>query len=346
MKRHGNLFEKVVNLENIIVAHSAAKKGKQHYKQVKLIETNPELYCKKIQELLLSKKFTTSKYQVETIYDGRKMREIYKLPYFPDRIVQHALLQVCAPIWQLTFIRDTYQSIIGRGTHDARKRVQKTIRNNSPMYALKFDISKYYPSVNNEKLKQIIKTKIKCKDTLWLLEDIIDSNKGIPIGNYTSQYFGNLYLTPFDWWVKQDLKAKHYFRYCDDIVVLGDSAEYCHKIKNKMFKVLSEEYFLNIKNNWQVFPVEDRGLDFVGYVFSKKETRLRRGIAKGFKQKTKSIHRTKMKKSKAVNGIMSYWGWIKYANAKKLWLNQINKQIIELTNPCELNKNPIAKVMK
>lgn len=345
MKRHGNLFHKICSLENIMFAHENARKGKAHYREVKLVNLHPEAFCAEIKRMLESKKFTTSDYIVEQKHDGRKMRTIYKLPYYPDRIVQHALIQVCGPIWQKQFIRDTFQSIVGRGTHDARKRVEKAIRNQPPKYALKFDIEKYYPSIDNEKLKQVVRKKIKCRDTLWLIDNIIDSSQGIPIGNYTSQYFGNLYLNEFDWWAKQDLGIKHYYRYCDDIVVLGDSTKECHEIKEKMFERLQCDFNLKIKKDWQVFPVESRGLDFVGYVFKSNSTRLRTNIAKGFRSKARAVKRVAMGQPQAIGGLMSYWGWVKHANAKKLWLSQVDDTIIRITDRYKTKRNPLKEVM-
>src|SRR5690606_9941326 len=112
----------------------------------------------------------------------------------PDRIVHHAIMIVCGDFWEKSLIRDTFQSLGGRGTSDARKRVQRFIQRNKPKYYLQIDISKYYPSINNNILKEVICKKIKCKRTLDLLYDIIDSCEGVPIGNYLSQIFGNLYL--------------------------------------------------------------------------------------------------------------------------------------------------------
>lgn len=343
MKRHGNLFSKIIELDNILYSHNQAKKGKAHYREVKTVETDPRLFCEQIQYDLETQSFTTSEYEIEDIFDGRKPRTIYKLPYYPDRIVQHAVVTVCKPIWESWFIRDTFQSIVGRGTHDAKNRVEKAIKGSKGLYALKFDISKYYPSVNNELLKQIIRYKIKCKNTLWLLDDIIDSCQGLPIGNYTSQYLGNVYLTPFDWWVKQELKVKHYFRYCDDIVVLANSSKECHKIRKAMFDELNNKYHLTIKTNWQVFPVEDRGVDFVGYVFKPSQTRIRNKIAKNLQTKCKQCIRQYMPQSKYINGIMSYWGWCKHANAKKLWNKCVTEQV--KTKADKFPINPLRNVM-
>lgn len=334
MKRHGNLWEKIIDYDNLIIAHRNARRGKLYYTEVKEVDAFEDEFIKYLQYLLVSKKFNTSPYEISERFDGRKTRTIYKLPYYPDRIVQHALLQVCEPIWKPTFIRDTFQSITGRGTHDARKRVEKAIKNKPPQYALKFDINKYYPSVNNEKLKQICREKIKCKDTLWLIDNIIDSNEGLPIGNYTSQYFGNLYLRSFDWWVKQELKPNSYFRYCDDIVLLGNSAEELHNLKDLCFKKLSEEYNLSIKKDWQVFPVDVRRLDFVGFVFKSDSTRLRKTIAFNIKQKSKQICKSShtMTPFETVNSIGSYWGWCKYANAKKYWYTNVGTKTLKIVN--------------
>jgi len=329
MKRHGNLWQQVCDLDNIRAAHHFARKGKAHYTEVKWVNANEEKVLRQIQDSLLNKTFTTSNYGVEDRFDGRKMRTIHKLPYYPDRIVQHALVNVCEPIWKASFIRDTFQSITGRGTHDARKRVESVVRGNSGLYALKFDIQKYYPNVDNAVLKNEVRRKIKCSDTLWLINNIIDSNQGLPIGNYTSQYFGNIYLSAFDWWVKQQVKPIAYFRYCDDLVLIASSSAEAHRYRQEVFNQLEKKYNLTIKPDWQVFPVDDRGLDFVGFVFTSKKTRLRKSIAKGVKRKAKDIRRKQasMAPYEIANGAGSYWGWCKHGGGKSLWHNVMASDI-------------------
>lgn len=321
MKRHGDLWHKVCDLENIRAAHHAARKGKSHYTEVKWVNANKEKALNAIQAMLLNKTFSTSPYKVENRFDGRKMRTIHKLPYYPDRIVQHALINICGPIWEKSFIRDTFQSITGRGTHDARKRVEAAVRGKPNLYALKFDIKKYYPSVGNDVVKREVRRKIKCSDTLWLIDNIVDSNQGLPIGNYTSQYLGNVYLSNFDWWVKQEICPVAYFRYCDDIVILAHSAHEAHHMREKVFERLFRQYNLTIKSDWQVFPVDQRGLDFVGFVFTSKKTRLRKGIAKGVVRKAKAIRKSSrhMTPYQIANGAGSYWGWCKHGGGKSLW---------------------------
>jgi hypothetical protein len=314
MKRIGNLFDKIVDMDNLRLAHYNAKKGKAHYREVKVIECNPEFYLKQIQDSLISKMFSTSEYIIATINDGKKMRTIHKLPYFPDRIIQHALIQIIDPVISNSFIRDTFQSIKGRGTSDARRRVAKGLKEHKPKYCLQIDVVKYYPSVDNDILKSKIRTKIKCEDTLWLIDDIIDSVQGLPIGNYTSQLLGNFYLTEIDWKIKH--KGLLYFRYCDDFIILSDDKDLLHNLKKEISEWL-EPLKLNIKTNWQVYDIEKQGIDFVGYVFRHSKIRLRKTIAQSFKRSINS--------KENINSIMSYWGWIKPIQAIRLWKTNINK---------------------
>jgi len=329
MKRYGNLWDTITDFDNLVHAHKQARRGKAHYREVQMVNSDLENYIRWIQEELKNKTFNTSDYEIMDRWDGRKMRVIYKLPYFPDRIVQHAVVQVCEPFWKSSFIRDTYQSIVGRGTHDARKRVEKYVKGNSGLYALKFDIHKYYPNVNHDILKKEIRRRIKCPHALWLLDNIIDSGDGIPIGNYTSQYFGNIYLHRFDWWVKQELKLYGYFRYCDDIVLLANSSYEAHRLRKQIFSKLNCEYCLDIKPDWQVFPIDDRGLDFVGYVFKSDGTRLRKSIADGIKNKKNNITKSpkQMTHYQIANGMGSYWGWCKHVQAKRYWYDNVTRPV-------------------
>lgn len=336
MKRAGNLWSKICDRDALRLAHKAARRGKLHYREVRWVDTNEDAAIEAIYLSLANKTYTTSPYEVEERFDGRKMRVIHKLPYYPDRIVQHALVSACEDVWRASFIRDTFQSIAGRGTHDARKRVRAAVRDNPDLYALKFDIQKYYPSVNNDLLKAKARKTIKCKNTLWLLDNIIDSCEGLPIGNYTSQYLGNVYLSDFDWWVKQSLHPRGYFRYCDDIVVLGNSAQECHAYRNAMFEKLSREYCLSVKRDWQVSPVDARGLDFVGFVFTSRNVKLRRGIANGVRDKARRIKRGGLSPHKIAGGAGSYWGWCKHGQGRALWAKHMTADALSAINVAKI----------
>lgn len=330
MKRYGNLYQKIASIENIELAHKNAQKGKRHYKEVKMVNANQEKYFNEIREMLLNKTFRNSEYTKMTkITDNGKKREILKLPYYPDRIIHHAIMNVVEPIWFKTLIRDTYSAIKTRGIHDGVMKVKKALKDKeNTQYCLKLDVEKFYPSINNELLKKVIRRKIKDSDLLWLLDEIIDSTEGVPIGNYLSQYFGNLFLSPFDHWIKEIKNEKYYYRYCDDIVILHKSKAHLHKLKREI-----EEYLQNcnlkIKGNWQIFPIEKRGIDFLGYRFFHNYTLVRKSISKKFINRVKVIkkHNAKMTASQTINSIMSYLGWLKFANSKNLYNSVIDREV-------------------
>lgn len=281
MKRHSNLYEKIISIENLKLADKKARKGKHNYKELKKHIQNEEQNIQDLHQILKDKNFKTSEYTTFKIYEGKE-RIISKLPYFPDRLLQHAVLLVLEPIFVSTFTADTYSCIRGRGVHKASYNLRKALQNKEETkYCLKLDIKKFYPNVDNEILMTLLRRKFKDKDLLNLLENIIMSMKGLPIGSYTSQFFANFYLTYFDHWIKEELKVKYYFKYCDDIVILSDNKE---ELRFWFFQI--KEYLctlnLEIKSNYQIFPVEKRGIDWVGFKHYHTHTLIRKSIKKNY----------------------------------------------------------------
>lgn len=328
MKRIDNIFEKICSIENLRLADENARRCKKSTYGVRVHDKNREQNIVNLHNQLLSGQFKTSKYSVFKIYEPKE-REIYRLPYYPDRIVHHAVMNVLEPIWLSVFTTNTYSCIKRRGIHAAAKKLSTDLykNQNETKYCLKLDIKKYYPSINHEVLKNIIRKKIKDKRLLNLLDEVIDSAPGLPIGNYLSQYFANLYLAYFDHNIKENKKVKYYYRYADDIVVLSSSKSelrelYCY-IESE-FKQLQ----LTIKKNWQIFPVSKRGIDFVGYVFYHRHTRLRKRIKKSLCKKVATIRKSNKKHTrKEVNKRLSSWlGWAKYCDSINL-INKLSKTI-------------------
>ena len=265
MKRVGNLYQIISSMDNLKAAHLNARKGKGWYKDVKKVNEHEEEYLIQLQEMLVQKTYRTSEYVTFTRKEGRKERVIYKLPYFPDRICQWAVIQVIEPYLIRNMIANTYSAIPGRGIHKAMKDVKTAIRKDPSgmAYCLKLDVKKYYPSIDHGILKAKFRRLFKDPDLLWLLDEIIDStpgNTGIPIGNYVSQYAGNFYLSEFDHWIKEDKHIKHYFRYMDDVCIFSDSKEDLHRLRLEIDEYFRVKLHLQIKENWQVFPTFVRGL--------------------------------------------------------------------------------------
>lgn len=323
MKRIGNLYEKIYDIENLRLAHKQARRGKSFYTEVKLIDENEDEYLYRLQDMLIHKTYHTSKYEVFEKKEGKKIRKIYKLPYFPDRICQWAIIQVIEPYLMRTLTDDTYSALPGRGVERARRKMVRALKTDpeNTVWCLKIDISKYYPNVNIEKLKLKYRRLFKDNDLLWLLDEILDSNPdtGVPIGNYISQYSGNIYLSNFDHRVKEVYHIKHYFRYMDDMVFLSSSKEELQNLIKEITKYLADEYDLKVKDSWSLFRVEDRGIDFVGYVFRHDSIRLRKSIAHSIK-KTSSKIRWRVNNDMELNrhlyfSFNSLKGWLKHSHS-------------------------------
>jgi RNA-directed DNA polymerase len=255
MKRYNNLYNEIINIENLKLADSKARKGKSKQYGVKKHLENEQENIIKLNDNLLSKQFTTSKYKTFKIFEGKE-REIFQLPYYPDRIVHHSVMNVLEPIFVSIYTADTYSCIKGRGVHSASYKLRSVLKKDveNTKYCLKIDIKKFYPSIDNNILKDLLRKKFKDKNLLYLLDDIIDSTKGVAIGNYTSQFFANFYLTYFDHWIKETLKVKYYFRYCDDIIILSGDKEELWNYFYEMKSYLSNNLRLEIKGNYQIFP--------------------------------------------------------------------------------------------
>lgn len=316
MKRIGNLYSKICTIDNIKRAYYNAIHGKRHYKEVIEIEKHVDETLSEILESLKNHTYKTSKYHVFKLNtDHGKERVIYKLP-MRDRIVQHAIMNYLEPIFRKSFITDTYSSIKERGIHKGLSRVKRALKDRpNTKYCLQLDIHKFYPSVDQELMKKALRRKFKDAELMAVTDEIIEStDQGLPIGNYTSQYFANFFLTPFDHWIKETLGVKYYFRYCDDIVILGPTKEYLREILTKI-KPYLESIKLELKPNYQIFPVEARSINFLGYKSRHDFILVRKYIKQNFIKKIKGAKT--IDEYRKICG--AYWGIFCHANCTNLW---------------------------
>lgn len=321
-------------MENLRLAYSKARKGKNWQKAIKSFDKNAEANLLKIRESLINKTFHTSPYTTKSIYEPKE-RQIYVLPFSPDRIVQHALMNVIEPIWEGLFIHNSYACRVGKGIHAGSRKTMEYIRKNK--YCLKCDISKFYPSMKHDILFKIIQRKIKCKDTLWLIKDIVYSigdGQNVPIGNYCSQWFGNLYLNELDQYLKHQHKIKYYIRYCDDFILLHNDKKYLHEVAEDIKKFLDRRLELKLSKN-SVFPV-GQGIDFLGYRHFKKYILLRKSTTKRVRRRLKKL--PDMLKTGRItleqfrSSLASTVGWLKWANTYNLFMKLQIKELMELCN--------------
>ena len=327
MKRYGHLFEEFASLENLDLAERKARKGKAKRPEVRQFLEDRDGNLRRLRDTLLSGEYRTSQYHNFIIHEPKE-RMISRLPYYPDRIVHHALLNVLERIWVAQFTADTYSCIKGRGIHACADAVKRALRTDpeGTRYCLKLDISKFYPSIDHQLMKDILRIKLKDGRILDVLDELIDSTStGIPIGNYPSSYLANLYLSGLDHGIKQVAGIKHYFRYADDMVLLSDSKE---KLRAALAYIRMELSALNlrIKDNWQIFPVDARGIDFVGYVFRHGRTDLRRSIALKMLRKADSLAKVGASEEETRAALSGHWGWLKHFDNEGLILT-INKKL-------------------
>ena len=248
MKRHGNLWDRMISFESLLHAAHAAARGKRFKPGVARFVFDLERQLLLLHEELASKTYRPGPYRTFTIYEG-KTRQISAAP-FRDRVVHHALTGVLEPIFERSFIFDSYACRKGKGTHAAVDRCQQFARRYR--YVLKADVRKFFPSIDHQILKTLITRKIKDPDVLWLVGLIIDHSnpqdpvlmwfpgddlftpterrRGLPLGNQTSQFFANVYLDPLDHFVCDRLGSS-YVRYVDDFLVFADDKRRLHEVR-------------------------------------------------------------------------------------------------------------------
>lgn len=319
MKRYGNLFERVCSLENLRLAYQMASQGKSKRDEVKEFAAHLDDELILLRNELLTHTYRTSPYEMFVKYEPKR-REIYKLP-FRDRVVHWAIMLVIEPIWVSNFTADTYACVKGRGIHKCFNTLKKDLQGDpeGTSYCLKLDVRKFYPSIDHEILKNVIRKKIKDKNLLILLDEIIDSASGVPIGNYLSQFFANLYLSELDHLLKEQYGVKYYYRYADDIVILSGSKPFLHGILLVINDYLQNNRNLSLKSNFQIFPVDSRGIDFVGYVSFHTHTLMRKSIKQNFCREVAKLNKLEnITEKEYKQKICSWIGWAKHCNSKHL----------------------------
>lgn len=267
-------------------------RGKKKLSQVRRVREDPEKHERILIEQLRSNTFTKPSHECSTIneHSCRKVRQIQKPAYLYEQPAHHALIRACMPAFMRGMYKWSCASIPDRGCYYGKDAVERWLRDDwkNCKYVLKFDIHHFFQSIPHRKLKKALKKRIRDRQMLSKLFAVIDScEKGVPIGYYTSQWFGNFYLTPLDHIIASHGAVTHFIRYMDDYVLFGRNK----KELRKAFDMITAELAklgLKVKRNWQLFRFEyishkDKkvhgvALDFMGFVFHRGHTGIRKSI--------------------------------------------------------------------
>ncbi len=298
MKRYGDLFEKIVSYENMLVALKKALKGagKKYYTAKYWF-----YYEKNLQQLIQRLKngsYHPKKYKSFNIHEPKE--RVIHVADFEDRIVHHAIISILEPIYEKIFIYDSYATRKNKGTHKAVYKAQKYFLKN--YYYLKTDIRKYFPSVRHDILLDIIKRKIKCKKTLSLIKKIIYNHgelKGLPIGNLTSQFFANVYLDKFDHYIKDESGIKNYVRYMDDLVWFSNDKNELKELLINIREYLYENLKLELKPSATFINSKMNGLPYLGTRIFEKTIRIKKENLK------RSLKKIKLREYEYYYGIIT-----------------------------------------
>ncbi len=339
MRTYKNIYYKIYKWENLILAFLKARKGKTKKDYVKKFEKNLIENLQQLQFELMTQTYKPKPLKTFILRDP-KTRKISK-SHFRDRIIHHALCNIIGPIFQKIFIHDSCANQKRKGNIFAINRFDKFKRkvskngkqngwfnkNQIKGYCLKADIKHYFEEVNHEVLINIIKRKLKDKNTIQLITKILknyhNKEKGIPLGNLTSQFFANIYLNELDYFTKQNLMAKYYIRYVDDFIILHTNRKQLTLWKKEIVIFLKDKLKLQIHPQKSHIIKLSNGIDFVGFrVFYYTKLLRKRNIRK-IKNKIKQYKDGKITKDKFKEIYQGWLAYSKWANTFKLQMNKI-----------------------
>lgn len=335
MKTHKQLYRQITAFDNLYLAAKKAQKGKRFQNAVGQFNCNLEKELEQLQQELISQTYQPGSYRTFQIKDP-KPRMISAAPY-RDRVIHHALCNVITPILEKSMIFDTYANRKGKGSHKAINRYQTFCRKNT--YVLKCDIRKFFPSIDHIILKKLLRKKIGCRATLSLIDLIIDNSnpqekhdlffpgddlftptqrkKGLPIGNLTSQWFGNYYLNPLDHFIKEVLKCRYYIRYVDDFVLLDNDKSRLWDAKGQIEHFL-EQYRLIIHPKKSSIHQTAEGVCFLGHRVFNDFKLVNKANVRRFRKRTnkrlKLLFSGKMTVQTFNAGIRSYFGHLSFSD--------------------------------
>lgn len=334
MKVYDNVYNLIISPENLFRAWKRFRADKGQKKDVRRFEWRLEQNIFTLHHELASKTYKHGPYTSFFITDP-KQRHIHKAAV-RDRMLHHAIVQVITPFFEQSFIYHSFSCRIGKGTHKGFAAVETMTRRVSenytkPCFALKCDIEKFFDSVDHFVLLETLRRRIKDRDVMWLLTEIVESfsssrstlfeRKGLPIGNLTSQLFANVYLNDFDQFMKHELKVRYYARYTDDFVALSQDKQYLVDLLPRIRHFLKEQLDLSLHPEKVTICTLHQGVDFLGYVARPHHrllrTKTKRRVFKGLQRRAREYRAGIVERTTVEQSFQSYLGALSHANTYK-----------------------------
>lgn len=337
------MFESLVSLNNLFFAWDEFKKGKQQKPDVMIFERHLEDNIFTLHEELITEKYKHQPYYTFHIYDP-KFRIINKATVC-DRVVHHLCYEQLEKIFQPTFIYHSYSCQNGKGVHLAVENMSKALRKISknytvPVWSLKMDMKKFFASVDQKVLLNLLKKRITDDSFFNLLETIISAyrsdqgtGRGMSIGNLTSQIFANIYLSPLDNFAKHVLHEKYYFRYADDFLFLHTDRTRLEEIEKKVIEFALQELHLIVHPNKIIYRKFSQGIDWLGYVllphYRVLRTSTKRRMFKKMHQKVEAYNSSSLSEYELSQSLQSYLGMMKPCQAHETSQELMNRVFFE-----------------
>lgn len=346
METYKNLYPKLCDYDNLLLAFNKAKKRKGKKEYVKRFEKNLNSELFKLQWELLTGIYKPAPLTTFTVRDP-KTRKI-SASHFRDRVVHHAICNLIEPIFESRFIHDTYANRKGKGTSGILKRFDSFKEKNKNGFALKADIRHYFENVNHEILLSILEKRIKDKELLDLISLILKNHKGetqgigMPLGNLTSQFFANVYLGELDYFIKHELKAKYYMRYVDDFIILDKNRAHLEKQKQQIESFLESKLKLALHPDKTKIIPTNAGVPLVGFRIFEKHKLLKKSNKLRFFRRLENYREGladgTITKEHIKLGISGWEGYAKMGDTFKL-REKIREEIESLLKEVVLNEN-------
>ena len=339
MKTYRQLYPQVCDFENLYQAYRKARKGKRGRAEVAAFEFCLEDNLIRLQDELTARTYRHSPYYSFTIHEPK--RRLISAAPFRDRVVHHALMRAIEPIFERTFIYDSYANRVGKGTHRALDRAQEFARRNR--YALPCDVRQFFPSIDHAILRTMLARKLADPGIMWLVDRILESGvgvlseeyemayfpgddlfavqrpRGLPIGNLCSQHWANVYLNELDQFVKRELKVRDYVRYVDDMLFFGDDKRRLWELRAAVIEKAAGLRITLHEAQAQVRPVTE-GIPFLGFTVYPTHRRLKRRKGIAFCRRLRGLLATYRQGLIDLERLdASVQGWVNHARYGDTW---------------------------